>query len=78
MELVDVTVWVLVDENGDAVSDCDPSHLKDEYEADIGELDPATATRLVKVTLRIPKPKPIELAGTVPAEVCEGSELRVA
>lgn len=72
-ELVEVTVWVLVSENGDAVADCDPDHLKDEWEADIGEFDPGAATRLIKLTLRVPKPAPVELTGEVPAEPTGGT-----
>src|SRR5262245_58098825 len=50
-----VTVWVLIDADGNAVSDCNPEHLRDEYEADFdGPLDPATPTRIVKLTLSIP------------------------
>ncbi len=78
-EMVEVEVWVLIDADGLAVSDCLPEHLKDEYEADHGqELDPSTPTRIVKVTLRVPLPKAVEMTGTVPEEVTTGSELRVA
>jgi len=77
VETCEVEVWVLVDADGAAVADCDPDHLKDEYEADHGEFDPAKPTRLVKVTLTVPLPAAVELVGTIPEEV-DGGSLRVA
>jgi len=77
MQTCEIEVWILVDEDGGAVADCDPSHLRDEYETDVGELDVTKAMRQIKVTLTVPLPKPIELTGTVPAEVSTG-ELKVA
>lgn len=62
-----VTVWVLVGENGDYVVSAD--------DADIGELftdnvsdDPSYARRMVKVVLTVPLPEPVTMNGTVPAE----------
>lgn len=78
METVEVTVWVLVNEAGEAVADCDSEHLNEEWEADHGDIDATLATRLVQITLTIPKPQPIAMTGLVPAEVCEGGELKVA
>lgn len=74
-----VTIWVLIDADGRAVSDCHASHLKDEWEADHdGPLDPATPTRVVKLTLALALPRPIEVTGSVPAEACAGAEVRAA
>lgn len=74
VEMIEVEVWVLVDANGNAAADCDPDHLKDEYEADYGEaLDPQTPSRVVKIKLRIPAPAPVELAAEVPAEANAGT-----
>lgn len=74
---VEVTVWVLIDQDGNAVSDCLPEHLKDEYEADIGDYDETQAHRIVKLKIKVPLPKVIELAGEVPEEVTAGGELKV-
>lgn len=65
VEMCEIEVWVLVDENGDAVADVDPLHLKDEYEADIGELEPQMARRVVRITVRIPKPRAVELVAVI-------------
>jgi hypothetical protein len=67
-----VEVWVLVDENGDAVSSCDPDCLSDLYEEHIGS-DHATGRRVVKVVLTVPLPKPVELSGVVPADEGEAT-----
>lgn len=77
METCEIEVWVLVDEDGNAVADCNPDHLKDEYEADVGELETHVARRVVKITLTIPKPQAVSLACVIPAEVNAG-ELKVA
>lgn len=65
VEMCEVEVWVLVDENGDAVADVNPEHLRDEYEADVGDLEPQMARRVVKITVRIPKPRPVELVAVI-------------
>ncbi|MBP3959440.1 hypothetical protein J8F10_29705 [Gemmata sp. G18] len=67
-ELIQVEVWVLVDENGDY-----------EVSKDADELQPAAglASRMVKITVNVPTPKPVELVATVAAEPDAG-ELRVA
>ena len=69
MEMVDVTVWIVVNENGEAAADCDRDNLS--------AGDAALATRMVCVTVRVPKPKPVQLVATVDAE-SEAAELRVA
>ncbi|MBP3954001.1 hypothetical protein J8F10_01645 [Gemmata sp. G18] len=67
-ELVEVEVWVLVDSNGDY-----------EVSKDSEELQPAAglSSRMVKVTINVPTPKPVELVATVAAEPDAG-ELKVA
>lgn len=65
--LVEVTIWVLLDEHGRAVSDCIPEHLGDEYRCDVGDLEPGTATQLYRLTIRVPKPRPVAFAVAVPA-----------
>lgn len=69
MDMVEVVVWVVVDENGEAAADCDRDNLEAASEA--------LATRLVKITVKVPRPKPVELVATV-AEEAECGELRVA
>lgn len=76
---IDVPVWVFVDAEGNAVSDCNPDHLRDEYEADFGrEFDPKTAARLVKLTIRVKLPRAQELSGEVPDQVTGGVSVRIA
>lgn len=67
-ELVEVELWVLVDEDGDW------SVAKDR-----DELDTPTglATRVVRVKLNVPRPKPVELEATIAEEESVG-ELKVA
>ncbi len=67
-EMVEVVVWVLVDENGDIAVDQDAENL---------QADPGLATRMVKVTVHVPKPKPVELVATV-ADEPDAAELKVA
>jgi hypothetical protein len=67
-ELVTVEAWVLVDADG-------------EYEVAKGAADlqagPGLASRMVKLTVQVPKPRTIELAATIAAEPATG-ELRAA
>jgi hypothetical protein len=67
-ELIEVEVWVMVDENGDY-----------EVSKDADDLQPAAglAARMVKVTVNVPTPKPVELVATVAAEPATG-ELKAA
>lgn len=68
MEMVQVEVWVLVDEDGDY-----------EVSKDASDLQPGAglASRMVKVTLNVSKPRPVELQATVSEEPTTG-ELKVA
>ncbi len=67
--MCDVVVWVLVNEEGDYVATADdPEKLKAIWEEDIGELGTTDATRLIKVTLKVPTPKPLVMSGTVADE----------
>jgi hypothetical protein len=67
-EMVEVEVWVLVDENG-------------EYEVskDAGDLqaEAGLASRMFKATVYTPKPKPVELVATLADEPAT-AELQVA
>jgi hypothetical protein len=74
METVQVEVWVIVDADGDYAVGSSMDDAGEAFDDNIGGHSPR---RAVKVTLTVPKPKAVELVGTVPAEV-EGGELRVA
>lgn len=78
-DCIDVSVWVFVDAEGRAVSDCNPDHLRDEYEADFSqEFDPKVPARVVKLTLRVRLPRAQELSGEVPDQVTGGVSVRIA
>jgi hypothetical protein len=64
--MLEVQVWVCVDENGDyAVHKDGPHEAGEAYQDDIGGHGPR---RTIQVTLMVPVPKQIEMAGTVPDE----------
>lgn len=63
----EVTVWVLVDEQGNAVSSCDPDALSDLYADEVGG-GANLARRVVCVTLKVPVQEYSSMTGTVPAE----------
>jgi len=78
MDMVDVELWVVVDEAGNYSVGNDAEAAAEKYSDDIGDGD-GTAKRLVKVILKLPTPKPITLTGKVPAEAgAEACELSVA
>jgi hypothetical protein len=77
MEMVVCEVWMLIDESGDYVASVDPAELGDRWEEEIGERDSSVQTRVVKVTVNVPKPKPVELVATV-ADLPAGGVLEVA
>lgn len=64
--MVEVDVWVLVDEHGNAVVDGDPDNIGTRWEEEIGERSSSDATRLVKVTVKVPLPRPAVAVVTVP------------
>ncbi|AMV30033.1 hypothetical protein VT84_36910 [Gemmata sp. SH-PL17] len=66
--MVEVEVWVMVDENGDY-----------EVSKDADDLQPTAglAARMVKITVNVPTPKAVELVATV-AEEPATAELKVA
>ena len=66
-EMVQVVVWVMVDEAGEV----QVSEDRDELTGPDG-----LATRVLCVTLNVPKPAPLNLITTVDAET-EGATLRV-
>lgn len=70
----EVEVWIVVDESGDFSVAATQAAAVERFADEIGG---DLATRQVKVTLRVPLPRPVELTGEVPAEP-GGAELRVA
>lgn len=76
METVQVEVWVMVDEDGSYMAHEDRDALAERYKDEMSD-DPTIARRMVKVTLNVPKPAPVELVATVAEEPATG-ELRVA
>lgn len=69
MEMVEVEVWVLVDENG--------GYEVADSADNLGQPEAGVATRVVKVKLHVPKPRPVELEATIAGEP-EAGELKVA
>lgn len=59
VELVEVDVWVLVDEEGQSWAGLDPAGFDDAPGAEV-------ATRLVKLTVKVPLPRPAVAVVTVP------------
>lgn len=70
MEMHELEVWVVVDESGDYVVAKDQGEAAELFENEVGGSEPR---RQVKVTLRVPAPKVVELVGEVPAESNSGS-----
>jgi hypothetical protein len=63
MDVVEIEVWVMVDEDGDF----EVSKDADELQAPAGK-----ASRLLKMTLTVPQPKTVELAAVVSEEAPVG------
>lgn len=63
IEYVDAVVWVLVDECGDIAASDDEDHVRERWSETIG--DEHYAKSLVRLTVRIPKPKAINVEVTV-------------
>ncbi|MFO0823028.1 MAG: hypothetical protein U0792_07895 [Gemmataceae bacterium] len=66
-ELCEVEVWVVVDEDGDYAVGKDSEAASEAFEADIGS-SAERGLRRVKVTVKVPLPKPLEVVGTVVEE----------
>jgi hypothetical protein len=63
VELVEVELWVMVDEDGEF-----------EVSKDAGELqaNAGQASRLVRITVSVPKPKAVELSAVIAEEPTVG------
>lgn len=66
-QVVEVDVWVLVEEGGDYVVSHDPSQLSPTE---------GVAHRLLHIKLNVPEPKTVELEATIGDEP-EGGELKI-
>lgn len=72
-----VEVWVMVDAAGDYVAHSDADSLAEVWEERIGDVKDAEGFRRVKLTVKVPLPTVIELAGEVTADEA-GAGLAVA
>jgi hypothetical protein len=62
-ERIEVELWACVDSDGDYAVGKDEDATRDAYDSEIGG---TAARRLVRVTVSVPLPAPVELYGTVP------------
>lgn len=69
--MLEVEVWVKVDEDGNACASTDKDDCAQLFTDNIG--DGTQCTRMVRVVLHIPAPKPIEIDCTVPDMANEGT-----
>jgi len=60
--------WICVDAEGQYAVGSDEASAREKYTEDVGDLSEVDGFRLVKVSLTVPLPKPIELSGVVAAE----------
>lgn len=65
--MCEITVYVMVDEAGEAIATTDESNLSDLYEEIVGG-DHGSAKRIVKLVVKIPAPEPLEVIVNVPPE----------
>lgn len=60
----EVEIWIAIDADGNRVVTTDKDLLGDQWEHDVGGT--MEGTRLIKVTLQVQLPKPLEITATVP------------
>ena len=75
--LLEIEVLVMVDSDGNYEFGHDGDDLKTRWEENIGDLDPANATRVIRVKLKVPTPQVVELEAEIPEEPSD-AELKVA
>lgn len=68
-------IWLMLDSDGNYAVASSSDSLAERYEEDIGQCSDAGGLRRVKVSLTVPLPEVVELAGTVP-EQGEPAELK--
>lgn len=64
VEMCEIEVWVVIDEDGDYACDVERDDAETRFDENIG-FSNEKATRRVKITVKVPLPKPIEVAGSV-------------
>lgn len=64
VELCEIEVWVVIDEDGDYAAGTGREDAETAFEDSIG-FSNEKATRRVRVTVKVPLPKPLEVVGTV-------------
>lgn len=69
----EIEVWVIVDEDGEYAVATEQDAAEEAYDESVGGSD---CRRAIKITLKVPLPKPIELRGEVPEEPVAGCELK--
>lgn len=69
-ELVECEVWVMVGEDGQYTCHTDPDLLRERFDEECAEA--GLVTRVVKLTVKVPAPKPVELVATVAEEPATG------
>lgn len=69
-DTVDAEVWVMVGEDGQYSVHHDPDGLRARFDQ---ECDGAgLVTRVVKLTVKVPRPKPVELVAVIAEETTTG------
>jgi len=69
-ELVEVEVWVMVGEDGQYTAHTDPDALRERFDEECA--DAGLTTRVLKLTVKVPTPRPVALAAVVADEVTTG------
>jgi hypothetical protein len=68
-------VFAIIDNTGDYGIGKTPQEAASNYEENIQSLSDAECTRVVKVMLSVPLPRPVELNGVVAAESASDAQL---
>lgn len=63
----EVEVWVMVDEEGNYVATTSSDELSEAYDSH-EDSDANLGSRVIKITLKVPLPTPIEITATVLAD----------
>ena len=76
VEMCEIEVWVKINDQGEYEVGTNDEEAKDRFEETIGD-DGLKGTRFVKLTVKVPLPKPIEIVGEVTMSE-EAGELKAA
>lgn len=74
VEFVTVEVWVLVDDGGDYEVGTSDEDVCERFGSNIGSSNP---NRMVRLTVKVPKPKTVQVHVTVPDRDDEAAEVSV-